>query len=259
MANWNLPNLYLDLLEKTLTGAILDDLGYRTVSRPTLLHHYDEKIRQSGLDWPGRAHTMIGTDRLRHLRRLMDDALDLGVPGDFIETGVWRGGACIYMRAVLAIRGVNDRRIWVADSFEGLPPPDKETYPADTKSWLHEVPLLAVSLEEVKKNFEKYNCLDDQVVFLKGWFKDTLSTIDPAQRFAIIRLDGDLYESTIQSLTALYPKLSPSGFVVVDDYLLPACRRAVRDFRQSRGIGEEIRTISGGAVYWRKSADGATP
>jgi hypothetical protein len=249
-----LSNLYLDLLEKTLTGAILGDLGYRLALKPRLYRHYNEKVRLAGLDLPSHAHTMIGTDRLRHLRHLMDDVLDRGVPGDFIETGVWRGGTCIYMRAVLAARGVTDRKVWVADSFEGLPPPDEQTYPADKGDRLHEIALLAVSLEEVKRNFEKYNYLDDQVVFLKGWFKDTLPAIDPAQRFAIIRLDGDLYESTIQSLTALYPKLSPSGFVVIDDYILPNCRRAVLDFREANQIGDKLEVFPL-AACWRKSGD----
>jgi Macrocin-O-methyltransferase (TylF) len=251
----NLIDLYLDLLEKALTGSILDDLGYRPAQNRPLYRHYNEQVRRAGLDWPSHAHTMIGTDRLRHLRYLMDDVLDRNVPGDFIEAGVWRGGACIYMRAVLAVRGVIDRKVWLADSFAGLPPPDAEKFPADEDSWLHQVDFLAVSLEDVKRNFKKYNFLDDQIVFLKGWFKDTLPNIPSEQRFAVVRLDGDLYESTTQSLSALYPKLSPRGFVVIDDYALPSCRRAVHDFREANHIKDSIERIAGGAVFWCKTSD----
>jgi hypothetical protein len=250
-----LCDLYLDLLEKTLTGAVLDDVGYRPGENPTLASSYRERMRQFGLDWPSQAHTMIGLTRLRHLRHLIGRVLDERVPGDFIETGVWRGGACIYMRAVLAVQGVTDRRIWAADSFEGLPPPDPQQFPADSESWLHRVPMLSVSLEEVRRNFEKYNMLDDLVVFLKGWFRDTLPAIPAEQRFAILRMDGDLYESTIQSLTSLYPMVSPNGFVVVDDYNLPFCREAVTDFRRQNAVGEEIEKIDGSAVYWRKRSN----
>jgi hypothetical protein len=100
--------------------------------------------------------------------------LSEGVEGDLIETGVWRGGASIFMRAVLAAYGIEDRKIFVADSFEGLPAPDAEKYPADQNERFHTYTYLAVSKEDVENNFRKYGLLDNQVVFLKGWFKDTL-------------------------------------------------------------------------------------
>ena len=86
-------------------------------------------------------------------------------------------------------------------------------------------------LEHVKENFQRYGLLDEQVRFVKGWFRDTLPHV-PIERLAVLRLDGDLYESTIQALDGLYHKLSPGGFVIVDDYgNVPACRQAVNDFR----------------------------
>jgi hypothetical protein len=247
--------LYLDLLEKTLTGAIWQDVGFLPAPNtpsPALADAYDERRRLMGLDWPQHAHTMIGLGRLRHLRRSCEQVIEEGIPGDFIETGVWRGGACIYMRALLAAHGIKDRRVWVADSFAGLPPPSPEKFPEDAGSELHKIGLLAVSIDEVKNNFAKYNMLDEQVVFLKGWFKDTLPAA-PMERLAILRLDGDLYESTIQVLDALYEKVSPGAFVIVDDYMLPACRKAVEDFRAVNKVGEVIQEIDGGAAFWRKA------
>ena len=244
-------NLYLDLLEQTLTGAILGDPGIHPTLTPGAHDGYDPTMRQLGLDWPVQAQTMVGVHRLKNLRSCISTILRDGVAGDLIETGVWRGGACIYMRANLAVRGVSDRRVWVADSFEGLPPPDLENFPVDEHDKLHSVKLLAVSLEEVRENFRKYGMLDDQVVFLKGFFKDTLKTA-PIRRLALLRLDGDMYESTMQALDALYDKVSPGGFVIVDDYSLANCRQAVTEYRERHGIDEPIVDIDGNATFWRK-------
>jgi hypothetical protein len=214
---------------------------------------YDAERRAFGVDWPSQAHSMIGVHRISNLRTLVERVLKERVPGDLIETGVWRGGACIYMRAILLAHGVTDRRVFAADSFEGLPPPDPEKYPHDVDNDLHTFPQLSVSLEEVRANFEKYALLDDQVVFLKGWFRDTLPSA-PIERLAILRLDGDLYESTMDGLVHLYDKVSPGGFVIVDDYNLPGTYQAVLDFRVRRGLGEPIINIDNAGAYWQKLA-----
>ena len=248
----HLVGRYLDLLELTLTGAILDDIGYAPGESPQLAANYNAAKRLIGADWPSHAHTMIGLKRLRNLRSLISQVLEDRIPGDFIETGVWRGGACIYMRALLMAYGVTDRRVWVADSFAGLPPPNPERYPADAGSILHKIGLIAVSLQEVKKNFAKYDMLDEQVVFLNGWFKDTLPHA-PIEKLAILRLDGDMYELTTQALDSLYPKLSPGGFIIIDDYILIPCRKAVDDFRARNGIADIVQDIDGIASFWRKT------
>lgn len=212
---------------------------------------YDAEARQEGRDWPLLAETMIGLKRLNNLQACVEDVIKNNVPGDLIETGVWRGGATIFMRAILKAYGVTDRNVWVADSFQGLPPPDAEKYPADAGDTLHQATFLYVSLEQVKANFEKYDLLDEQVRFLKGWFKDTLPGA-PIKQLAVMRLDGDMYESTMDALTALYPKLSVRGFVIIDDFHLEGCRRAVKDFRDARGITDEIKEIDGMGVYWQR-------
>jgi hypothetical protein len=113
-----------------------------------------------------------------------------------------------------------------------------------------------VSLEEVQTNFRRYNLLDEQVRFVKGWFRDTLHRA-PVERLAVLRLDGDLYESTMDALTALYPKVQRGGYVIVDDYGdVPACRQAVHDYWQRHGIREEIMPIDQAGVFWMKQAKG---
>jgi O-methyltransferase len=207
--------------------------------------------RLLGHDWPPYATTMIGLKRLDNLQLIIEAIIKEKVDGDFVETGVWRGGASIFMRGMLIAHGITDRSIWACDSFEGIPKPEPDKYPEDKGDNLYSYNILAVSLENVKANFKKYDLLDNSVYFIKGYFKDTLSGL-PVDRLSLLRLDGDLYESTQDSLTALYHKLSLRGFVIIDDYGLPPCRSAVHDFRDANGVDEKIIDIEGGAAYWQK-------
>jgi O-methyltransferase len=212
----------------------------------------DPNKRSMGKDWPPDAETMIGLKRLDNLRQCVQIVIQDDIPGDFIETGVWRGGACILMRGALSAFGDDSRCVWVADSFEGLPKPNAEKYAFDRGDchWTRN-DYLAISLEEVQANFARYHLLDDRVKFLKGWFRDTLPSA-PIEKLAILRLDGDMYESTMDALSALYHKLSLGGFVIVDDYLLNGCRAAINDYRAAYGISDPIVDIDGSAIYWRR-------
>jgi len=143
------------------------------------------------------------------------------------------------------------RKIWLGDSFQGLPQPDAERYPADKNDEHWRAADLAVSLDCVKQNFERYGLLDEQVKFLVGWFRDTLPTA-PIKRLALLHLDCDMYESTILALRNLYPLVTPSGYVIIDDYgAIPACRQAVIDFRHEYSIDSELREVDWTGVYWK--------
>ena len=268
----DLRSLYLDLLKKCLTFSLWGarDGAYRmylehpakSFVKKVLGRGQGEEVdaaealrrREEGLDWPKLAHTMIGKKRLDNLQQCMEDVVRRGVPGDFIETGVWRGGAVIFMRGFLKAYGVTDRTVWVADSFAGLPAPNAEKYPADQGDIHSLFDVLGVSLEEVQSNFEKYGLRDGQVKFLKGWFKDTLPKA-PIEALAVVRLDGDLYESTMDGLSSLYPKLSVGGYLIVDDYgAVPGCKRAVEDYRRAQGILDPMTVIDAGGVYWQRTA-----
>ncbi len=212
----------------------------------------DYKRRVAGHDFSDIAHTMLSLKRLDNVQMCLETVLKEKIPGDLIETGVMRGGTVILMRAILKAHGIIDRVVWAADSFEGLPPPDVDKYPADAGADWHLRPLTEVGVEHVKRNFERYGLLDEQVKFLPGWFRDTLPTA-PVGPLAILRLDGDLYESTMDALVPLYPKLSAGGFLIIDDYNLPMCRLAVSDYRKQEGITDEIIEIDDAGIYWRKS------
>jgi O-methyltransferase len=208
------------------------------------------KDREEGVGWPPTAETMVGLKRLDNIQFCVTDVIRRKVPGDLVECGAWRGGACIFMRAILAEYGVTDRVVWVSDSFEGLPRPDESKYP-ELHRWSEGD--MAVSLEEVQGNFRKYGLLDEQVRFLKGFFRDTLPKA-PIERIAVLRVDGDLYESVTETLEYLYPKVSAGGYVILDDYgdHLPPAKRAVDDYRKARGIVTPIERVDYSGAFWRK-------
>jgi O-methyltransferase len=265
-------SLYLDLIRRNITRYGMPERmpagwpvwrrlllrGFNTLHpmrNPTRMRTspFGQSARDLGLDCPAEAETMIGMQRLTSLQHCVETVLADEVPGDLIECGVWRGGACILMRAVLAAYGDETRCVWLADSFAGVPPPDAANYKADKGVRLDRfASILGVSEGDVRANFERYGLLDDRVRFLPGWFKDTLPDA-PIDRIAVLRLDGDLYESTIQALDALYPRLSPGGFCIIDDYhAMKPCWQAVTDYRAKHGISAEIVDIDGTGVFWRK-------
>jgi len=241
--------LYLDLMIKCLTNTIYQD----PPTDPWSSDLYNEQKRTNGLDWPSVAHTMIGVKRLQNIQTVIEILIKDRIPGDFIEAGVWRGGATIFMRAILKSYNITNRLVYVADSFEGLPEPNSKLYPADLNDPHHTFHHLNISLDEVKENFKKYGLLDNQVKFLKGWFKDTLPSA-PIKQLSLLRLDGDMYESTMDGLDALYHKLVSGGFIIFDDAsCLPACKTAVLDFRKKYNINNPMyHTDDNIGVFWRK-------
>ena len=274
--------MYLDLLKTCLTASCYDesaweawDLGRSqpvpwSITKPVksirsfgrrkfadylksknvaLIHRapFDPSVRRDGRDWPLFAYSMAGHKRLDNVQACVEEVLAGNVPGDFIETGVWQGGMVMLMAAVLKVVGDTERKVWVADSFEGLPVPASDTDGAD----LSDDEYLKVSLEKVKANFARFDLLSDQVRFLKGWFCDTLPTA-PIEKLAILRLDGDLYSSTMDAPKNLYYKVSPGGYVIVDDYGgWDSCKEAITDFLKEHDLKPEIKTIDWTGVYWK--------
>ncbi len=194
------------------------------------------------------AETMLGTRQLDNMQACIVDVINNNVPGDLLEAGVWRGGMTIFMRAALKAYGDMQRRVWVADSFCGLPTPD---FLQDDGWWRSGD--MAVTKDEVRGNFARYGLLDEQVQFLEGYFQDSLP-MAPVRHLAILRVDADLHESTLTALQHLYPKLAPGGYAIFDDYQnLPGCRRAIDQYRQEHGVREPIQEIDTRAVFWQKA------
>jgi O-methyltransferase len=270
---------YLELLKKCLSAILYEESGWKVLGggsskkgvRRAWKRRFYERLARRGIqvvetkpldverrlggeDWPMFGYTMVGHKRLDNLEMALRAVHRDNVPGDVVETGVWRGGASIFMKAVLHRLGDRDRTVWLADSFEGLPKPTDPADIASKSADLSEVTQLKVSLEQVQANFRRFDLLDERVKFLKGWFADTLPTA-PIGRISVLRLDGDLYESTRDAVTALGHKVSPGGFVIVDDYVSwPGCRQASTEYRAAHGITAEIVQIDNHGVYWRVPA-----
>lgn len=260
-----LRQLYLEMVKRSVGDFLYDFDGKYTRDRQTSVNYTDlrtgrkhqisdyDELKENGLIGSNFAHTLIGRKRLDQLQEAVETVIREGIPGDLIETGVLRGGACIFMRAILEAYQERARRVWVADSFVGFP---EDTF-EELKSYGMSDPVAlnrwAAPLEEVQENFRRYGLLDEQVQFLKGWFQDTLPTA-PIAQLAILRLDADLYSATRQTLETLYPKLAPGGYLIVDDYYaFDDCRRAVREYRAEQGIQESLLRVDPACVYWRKA------
>ncbi len=199
-----------------------------------------------------RKLSLIGYAGLSNIYHALKCAQENGLDGDFVETGAWKGGAALYARSVMNELGMTGK-VYVCDSFKGLPPPDTDNYPLDEGDGHHLEPKLAISKEEVESYFKEYNLLEG-VEFIEGWFKDTMPTLAKKTKdISVLRLDGDMYESTMQVLEALYDKVPVAGLVIVDDYLLDRCKWAIDDFYKKRGLTEEIKRVDHtGIAIWQK-------
>lgn len=228
-----LQQQYFDMLIGLVTGDILETPTYNAkLGVPTSQlteQRYSESLRNIGGDWPVYGFTMVGVARTKRLLTMLEDVVVMNVSGAFVECGTWRGGQSIFARLVLQSLGQHDRMVFVADSFEGLP---KSTLREDaTIDWKSE--YLEVSLESVQHNFKKFGARALQnVMFLHGFFSDTLylwrQTIGP---IAILRLDGDMYESCMDILVALFENVEIGGWFFIDDWSpnFP-CRIAIIEF-----------------------------
>jgi O-methyltransferase len=275
-----LRDRYLSLLKSALANTLYPELelqirhlehGVGALSGPELLRYQrdiGERMpdalsilmagKRNGMASARFAHTMIGLFRLTNIERCAEAVIRQNIPGDFLEAGVCKGGAAIFMRALQIAHGAAQRKTWVVDSFEGVPPSDQ---PADRGYDLHleeaRLPWLACGEAAVRDHFSRYDLLDANVEFVRGWVAQSLPDA-PIGPLAILRIDVDLYSSTMECLDLLYDKVSPGGYVIVDDYgLLQCCRDAVDQFRARRGLADSIQWIDSSGIYWRKSGAAA--
>ena len=216
-------------------------------------HSSETDIKNALGHWPEHGITMIGLTGLDNIELVMNYIFSENTQGDILEAGVWRGGASIFIKKML--QNNNDsRKLYVCDSFEGLPTPQTDRFKNDEGDTHHiKNSYLGVSLEQVTDNFRKYDAIDDNVIFLKGWFKDTLN--DPSiGNLALLRMDGDMYSSTMDILNNLYDKVVTNGFIIIDDYGLGCCKNAIHDWFNLRGIDiqNKIKMVNHSIAYFRK-------
>ena len=231
---------YFSLLEAAITGAISDEVGMcgggEGGCELAKLKPYEPERRAYGNDWPPGGQTMIGLARMRNIRMAVEAVVADGVPGDFVELGVWRGGACIYAKVLLdTLEPRGKRRVVLFDIFGAI-----DQYESGTS-------FLAVSEEKVRANFEKYDALDDRVDFVKGLFKDTVDqhAADRAGApIAVLRLDSNFYDSLQDSLYSFYEAVPVGGFVIFDDIRShPDVRKSWDHFCTDQGVDEPLTLV----------------
>ena len=186
------------------------------------------------------AYAGLGRSRLDHLERCLDAVREEGVEGDLVEAGTGRGGAAIFMRGYLDAYELPGRRVWVADRFDGsgVGGEGPTRFPPD--------------LNAVRDAFASFDLLDDRVAFLQGQPSRVLA--EPAiGRVALMRVDIRDPGEARAVLEALYDRVAPGGFIVIDGYGDRGCRAAVEAFRSDRGTVEPLERVDSSAAAWRKA------
>jgi hypothetical protein len=249
-------NSYLEFLKLFVTGlcygeeekTVLPSLGKNRAKLKPL----NIEARQRGNDWTYLGSTMTGHERLKNVKYLLEDVFQKNVRGDYIETGVWRGGSSIFARGVIRAHGQQHRKSFVCDSFKGLPPGER-TFDAGDKGW-DNTPYLEVSTEIVAGNFNTAGLLDKNIIFAQGFFNATIPPLsNMVESLAIIRFDGDIYESAVDVLYHLYEKLSIGGYFIMDDWFGFPSKTACEDFFAVHGISPDIIPIDDLSAYWQKT------
>ncbi len=245
-----ISELYLWTLKHSLTGVLLQTPFYRPPKTDNFLP-YDKNLRYNGRDWPVWGLTMTGIKRLNALQSLIGQIRNKNVSGDFVECGVWRGGSSIFMRGVLKVFNITDRTVHLVDSFEGLPVASTSE---DSDDWSR-MSYLKVSQDVVEDAFARYNLLDEQVQFHQGFFRYSLPKLRKDllienRQISLLRMDGDMYESTMDILFNLADLLAPSACIIVDDWGIDVCQKAMKDFFATHKLEPKIVSIDGDAVYF---------
>ncbi len=203
-----------------------------------------------------KKYSMTSLGRMYALFQSVIYIIENNIPGDFVECGVWRGGSSMVITETLLMLGINNRKVYLYDTFEGMPEPGKK----DTKIrkgidpkiiWESEKKKggwCAVSLEEVQENLAKTNYPISNIVFVKGMVEETIpNTV--SETISLLRLDTDFYDSTYHEFIHLYPRLSNKGVLIIDDYgSWQGSREATDQYFQEQNIKPLLHRVDTGVV-----------
>lgn len=255
----------------TSARSVLTDLLIRALSFTLYVDKIEDDFVQ-GHTWPKHAVSMGGVDAMWNVADLLEKVLSDRVAGDFVETGVWKGANGILARKLLDAANDQTRTVWCMDSFAWLPPPSAK-YAGDKGDKHHTFailnPVLRADLPAVEGIYRRFgidvNDPSQRTKLVKGFFNETAPVVArQLSAVAILRLDGDMYQSTWEVLIAMYEKVSVGGFVIVDDYGLPGAKQATDDFRECASIDAPLTFFlpegspypggRQGKAYWVKTA-----
>jgi hypothetical protein len=179
-----------------------------------------------------RAHTQTPPERVAALASAVEYVVRRGIPGDFAECGVWRGGSSMAIAFALLQLGVSDRKIWLYDTFGRMPPPTEDDggIPAEPLRINNSTNTSGLTLPDVRRAMESTGYPPERMTYVEGLVEETIPHTAPEQ-LALLRLDTDWYQSTHHQLVHLYPRLAPGGVLLVDDYgSFPGARKAVDEY-----------------------------
>jgi len=254
--------LYLDTVRDTLTGAILRTPSVEVAAgnaSALVRTPYNKQTRWLGNDWCDSCYTMAGGARVQNVRNLVQQTIAEGIPGDFLEAGTWRGGCSIMARVVQRVMGEGENRhTYLCDSFSGLPL-SSQSRDGDIWNGMH---FLEVSQSDVEDNVKLFNALDDNVHFRKGYFSQSLPKVRQelkknGRQLAVLRGDGDMYESYMDILYNLYDFVPVGGYFICDDCpSIDVAKQAIDDFRMDHNISDPILAVEGSITgsFWRKGS-----
>ena len=213
---------------KSSVNLILGKAGYRIMKldTPKTPIHFDMDLEFQPIHEKTRAYTMTTMANMYALHKAVQYVAKYEIPGDIVECGVWKGGSMMIVALTLLSLGDLNRQLWLYDTYTGMTEPedrdvDPDDFPAHNrwkKAERDDVNLWnMVAFDKVKKSMYSTGYPQDKMIFVKGKVEDTIPGNIP-NAIALLRLDTDFYESTYHQLNHLFPKLSPNGVLIIDDY-----------------------------------------
>ena len=240
--------------------AVKAKLGY-------LRRGYEDEGRYQQMVLAVTGYTMVTYDGLVSVADQVRFCEENNIPGAFVELGTWKGGSFAVMAQANLAYGKSRRRMHGFDSFQGLPAPradkDFDEMVGDTFKITREqadgslkpIGALLSEQSDVEVLLAKVGYPRSEVQLHAGWFQDTVQVVAPKiGPIAILRLDGDLYESYMIALDHLWDNVAVGGFVIFDDWVYRGCRDAVNEFFNKRGLREYVCYADATVRYVRESA-----
>jgi O-methyltransferase len=191
-----------------------------------------------------KPHTYLVEAKLHTLIRFCEHLNSDGIPGDFVECGVYKGGSAAVLSRYLG----TSRHLWLYDSFEGMP----ETSANDGETAKEWIGRCVASVEEVKEVMTAVSTRPERYTIRKGWFRDTFIDTRPSQ-VALLHCDCDWYESVTLVLETFYPLVPVGGCVILDDFgFWEGCRTAFYDFCLRHGEKPLLERVERDQAFWIK-------
>jgi hypothetical protein len=212
-----------------------------------------------------RPYTMVADDGIKLAMRATIHVIQSNIPGALVECGVWRGGcSAALLLAQRAVFGRVVRPVYMLDSFEGLPPVDQRDGPLaaayQRQEYAEYLDNCRAGIEEAQAALDTLGLQSDDYALVKGWFDETVPPLAASLRdqgVAMLRLDGDWYDSTMTCLSHLEPLVSAEGMVLIDDYFeWDGCARAIHDYLSRNDLAYRIQSAPNlrGAYFTKRTA-----